>query len=366
VSNIVNGRQTDPAVVRERFDLDLGYDDTLGGRQLRRAQAGHAARLTRMWAQHPGELAKWAEAAAITARGTRTWEQDSGEPLAERLDTATKDLRQQVRDGRFALKEKANSLGRGRLRVVAGDVEQVLEGDRVVVMAEWSKGRAVRPSALRAAQAYAAAGWPTLIVSARDPWTRLRAPSVPDGIAVISRPNSAYDFGSWRDALGAYPQIAAKDRVVLTNDSLEGPARPLDELLRRIEQTKADVWGVTLNPMPRRHLHSFLLAFTGGALARQPLRDFFASVQAQPSKKSVIEFYELGLTAAADEAGLSVEAGWTAEELGVPEGTLIPIYAWQELMDAGFPFVKRVLITQLRFAAWRPAIEARMASAPPT
>ena len=179
-------------------------------------------------------------------------------------------------------------------------------------------------------------------------------------MAVVSRPNSAYDFGSWRDALGAYPQIATKDRVVLTNDSIEGPAGPLDELLGRIEETEANVWGVTLNPLPRRHLHSFLLAFAGGVLAREPLRNFFAEVKAQPSKKSVIEFYELGLTAAADEAWLSVEAGWTADELGVPEATLIPIYAWQELMDAGFPFVKRVLLTQLRFAAWRPAIEARL------
>src|SRR5690606_1010327 len=99
VSNIVNGRQTDPAVVRERFDLGLGYDDTLRGRPLRQAQAGHAARLGRLWVRHPGELVKWAEAATVTARGTRTWERDSGEPFAERLDAATKDLRAQVRDG---------------------------------------------------------------------------------------------------------------------------------------------------------------------------------------------------------------------------------------------------------------------------
>lgn len=44
---------------------------------------------------------------------------------------------------------------------------------------------------------------------------------------------------------------------MLTNDSLEGQAGPLDELLRGIEQTEADVWGLTLNPLPRRHLHSF-------------------------------------------------------------------------------------------------------------
>ena len=33
--------------------------------------------------------------------------------------------------------------------------------------------------------------------------------------------------------VGAYPQIATKDRVVLTNDSIEGPAGPPDELLGR-------------------------------------------------------------------------------------------------------------------------------------
>lgn len=363
VSNIVNGRQVDPSVVRERFRLDLGYDAGLRGLPLRRAQLGHGARLGRLWARHPGELTKWLEAAAVSARGTRVWAQDSGEPFSERFDEGTKDLRVRVREGRFALGERANALGPQGLRVVAGDVGEVLAADRVVVLVEWSTGRDVRACALRTARAYAAAGWPTLVVAARDPWVRLRAPQVPAGVAVARRPNSGYDFGSWRDALAAFPQIATTDRVVLMNDSLEGPAGPLDELLRRIEGTSADVWGVSMNPSPRRHLHSFLLAFRGGVLAQEPLRDFFAGVTAQSSKQMVIDHYELGLTAVAERAGLQVEAGWTPQELGVPAATLVPIHAWAPLMDAGFPFVKRVLLTQLRFAAQRPAIEARLGAA---
>lgn len=103
---------------------------------------------------------------------------------------------------------------------------------------------------------------------------------------------------------------------------------------------------------------NFLLAFIGGVLAREPLRDFSTAVRAQPSEKSVIE-YKLGLTAAADEAGLSVEGG-IADGLGVPGATLIP--AGDD--GRGSPFVKRVLLTQLRFAAWRPAIEHRLEAAP--
>ncbi|WP_134772057.1 glycosyltransferase [Ornithinimicrobium flavum] len=360
VSNIVNGRQTAPTVVRERFDLDLTYDATLGGGRLWRAQVGHAARLVNLWARHPGELAKWAEATAVTARGTRTWGQDAGVPFAERLDLATKAQRRRLRDGRFALKEKVNSLGRGWLRVVAGDVEQVLAGDRVVVMAEWSPGRDVRSSALRAAQAYAAAGWPTLVVAARDPWTRLRAPSVPSGVAVVSRPNSAYDFGSWRDALSAYPQIAGKARVILTNDSLEGPAGSLEELTRRITTSDAQVWGATWNRRPRPHLQSSLMVFSGGVLGLPDLQRFFADVAPQQSKEDVILAYEIGLSALVRELGLSTATGWSQDELGMPPDANA-LLAWEVLLDAGFPFVKRVLLTEPRFAAWRPAIEARLA-----
>ena len=112
----------------------------------------------------------------------------------------------------------------------------------------------------------------------------------------MRRPNVGYDFGSWGAALTAYPQIASKSLVVLTNDSLAGPYGPLDDLVARIEASPADVWAATDTHHPAVHLHSYLLGFRGGLLAREPLRGFFAGVRAQETKRAVIETYEFGLS----------------------------------------------------------------------
>lgn len=84
VSNIVNGRQTHPRVVADRFAIDLGYDARLAGARLRRAQVRQLGRLLGLWVRHPGELTKWVEATWWTSRGTRLWPQGSGVTLSDR------------------------------------------------------------------------------------------------------------------------------------------------------------------------------------------------------------------------------------------------------------------------------------------
>lgn len=358
VSNIVNGPQVAPGVVAERFDFDLGYAAGLRGTALRRAQLRHLAGMGRLWAGHPGEFTKWVEAAAITALGTRTWPPNSGDSLSDWIKARTRPARSRANDARWAAKERLNATGRSALRPVAGDVTDVLGAERVVVLAEWSRGRELRPSALAAASAYAAAGWPTLIVAARDRGVPLRRTDVPAGVAVVRRRNSAYDFGSWRDALATYPELAAKPHVILTNDSLEGPVGPLDELLRRIETGTAPVWAATQALAPVPHLQSYLLAFRDGVLATPELAGFFAAVAPQPSKKLVIRTYEIGLSRLLEQQGVSAEVGWTHGELGLAPHTEPSLAGWQPLVDHGFPFVKRVLLRDSRFVAVRPTIEA--------
>src|SRR5690606_29256967 len=104
------------------------------------------------------------------------------------------------------------------------------------------------------------------------------------------------DFGSWAHALRAWPEIAGKDLVILTNDSLIGPLGPLDELLRRLHTSRANVWAATANHRPVEHLQSYLLAFRGGILGQDPLDKFFGAVQHLESKRAVVETYEMGLT----------------------------------------------------------------------
>lgn len=361
VSNIVNGVRVAPAVVAERFDFHLGYDASAKGRQLRWGQVRQLAHLGGLWWRHPGEFTKWAEAAAITALGTRDWARNSGDGLTEWVKDRTRGVRSGLRDARWWARERRNAGRAGQLRPVAGDVDAVLAGDRVVVLAEWSRGVNLRPCALAAANAYAAAGWPTLVVAARHPWVPVRRPTVPSGVAVVRRANSAYDFGGWRDALAAFPRIAAKRLVVLTNDSLEGPVGPLDELLRRIEGSEAPVWAATAVTEPVPHLQSYLLAFRDGVLAAPALAEFFARVVSQSSKGDVVRAYEMGLGRRASEAGLAVDIGWTNKELGVAPSVNPWAGAWQHLVRCGFPFVKRVLLTDSAFAAVRPAVEELLA-----
>jgi lipopolysaccharide biosynthesis protein len=243
-------------------------------------------------------------------------------------------------------------------RLVAGDLDAVLGADRVAVLAEYSLGGRLRPEALRGAAAWADAGVPTLIVAARDAWSpkTLQVDPLPDGVAVVRRPNVGYDFGSWGAALTAYPQIAAKSLVVLTNDSLAGPYAPLDELVARIVASPADVWAATSNVHPQVHLQSYLLAFRGGVLAREPLRDFFANVRAQETKRDVVRTYEFGLSDLLQRHAMTTDVGWTKEALGVSPGTDSVYGAWSRMLAGGFPFVKRTVLEDPRFADQRDAV----------
>jgi hypothetical protein len=376
VSNIVNGMRTSPQVVTERFRIDLGYDTAIGGRRLLAERARHAGSLARLWGAHPGELTRFVEARWWRSRGTHERPQDDGATLTDRVQQVEHDvrdwwqrsaarrrLRKAKSDARLAKWRVQRSLNESlpaAPRLLAGDLDAVLGEDRLVVLAEYSLGRELRPESLAGAKAWAAAGVPTLVVSARDAWT----PSAPDledlppGVAVVRRPNVGYDFGSWGAALSAYPAIADKRLVIVTNDSLAGPFGPLDRLLARIEASTAEVWSATGNHFPQDHMQSYLLAFRDGVLGREPLRGFFAEIRAQETKKAVIQAYEFGLSDLVRRHGLHAEVGWPKEALGIERSTDSVLGGWAAMLTSGFPFVKRTLLEQRRFAELRPAVAA--------
>ena len=374
LSNIVNGPRVDPGVVAERLRFDLRYDADIAGRDLLAARARQAGRLMRLWTSHPGELTKAVEAWSWRLRGTHERPQDDGATLTDRVQRweqvsraqweSSKNhgrvlrLQHEARRAKWRVQRRLNESLPAEPRLVAGDLDAVLGADRIVVLAEYSLGGRLRPEALSGAAAWAAAGVPTLVVAARDAWSSktLQVDPLPDGVAVVRRPNVGYDFGSWGAALATYPVIAGKPLVVLTNDSLAGPYGPLDDVLARIETSGADVWAATDNHVPQTHLQSYLLAFRGGVLAREPLRGFFAGVRAQETKKAVILAYEFGLTDLALAHGLVIDVGWSKEALGIPVSNDSALGAWDRMLGRGFPFVKRVLLEDRRFAHQRDTI----------
>jgi hypothetical protein len=374
VSNIVNGPRVSPRVVADRFRIDLGYDSDIAGRRLLAARARQAGRLARLWTSHPGELTKAAEATGWRLRGTHERPQDDGATLTDKVQSLEQDIgrrwqasflrrraddtKRRARLAKWRLQRRLNESLPPTPRLLVGDLDAVLAADRVVLLAEYSLGGSLRPEALSGAAGWAAAGVPTLIVSARDAWATWSPPQgdLPDGVAVVARPNVGYDFGSWGAALTAYPEIAEKQTVVLTNDSLAGPYAPLDDLVARMEASPADVWAATRNHVPQDHLQSYLLRFRGGVLGREPLRGFFASVRAQETKWAVIQAYECGLSELVQRHGLTTETGWSKESLGIDRTTDSVLGGWPRMLASGFPFVKRTLLEQRRFADVRDAV----------
>ncbi len=204
--------------------------------------------------------------------------------------------------------------------------------------------------------------------------------------AVIVRRNIGYDFGAWRDAIDflGLPRTETEE-IIFANDSVFGPLAPLGDILRRLDYTKADIWGLTESWQLRYHLQSFFLAFGPAALRSEAFRDFWDSVRPVPVKSFIVHAYEVGVTQAMVKGGLRCAALWSyeglmraansegLEKLLVAEENEFrrndPIHItrklhvlrirdgvarrvalnptsdlWRQLLLSGFPFIKRELL----------------------
>ena len=203
---------------------------------------------------------------------------------------------------------------------------------------------------------------------------------------VIIRKNIGYDFGAWRDALEhlRLPR-ADTEEIIFANDSVFGPLLPLGDTLRRLDYGKADIWGLTESWQVRYHLQSFFLAFGPRAIRAGAFGEFWQSVRPVPVKAYIVKAYEIGVTQAMMQGGLSCAALWGYESLVklanraeleklIDEdeseiGKADPIQItrklqilrirdgvarrvalnptsdlWRQLLISGFPFIKRELL----------------------
>jgi hypothetical protein len=203
---------------------------------------------------------------------------------------------------------------------------------------------------------------------------------------VIVRRNIGYDFGAWRDAIDflGLPRSDTEE-VIFANDSVFGPLLPLGDTLRRLNYTKADIWGLTESWQVRYHLQSFFMAFGPAALRAEAFKKFWASVRPVPMKFYIVHAYEVGVTQAMVKGGLRCAALWGYESLiklvnreeleklilqdETEIGKADPIQRtrklqvmrirdgiarrvalnptsdlWRQLLLSGFPFIKRELL----------------------
>ncbi len=237
-----------------------------------------------------------------------------------------------------------------RQKVSLWPADKVTLGPRVALFCHFDAHGAVRADTLRYLAALHDAGFSIVAVSNSgslrpDAMTALHSLCA----AVLVRRNVGYDFCAWREGLErlGLPR-GDTELLLLANDSVYGPLHPLTPLLARIASGGADVWGLTDSEQIRFHLQSYFLAANAAALRSDAWRRFWRSVRPVPSKHLMIRCYEVGLTQRLSRAGLRCQALWPLTSMQLPDRastTVNPTHdLWRQLLDAGFPFIKRELV----------------------
>lgn len=219
------------------------------------------------------------------------------------------------------------------------------DASHVAVLAQWSRSTVMSRSMCALVAELQAYGYRVVVSSACEATGHLEwaDPVDLDQLTVIRKPNVGYDFGSWSLALHAVPDLSARSRVILANDSMAGPFIPMAPLLEHLDSTPADVWALTDSYQFGYHLQSYFLGFTDGVLCERPLQHFWAGICHEPDRDTVIGRYELGLSRLLREEGF-VQVPAFAHELVVQAGENPVIKGWRELLRRGFPFIKREIL----------------------
>ena len=282
-----------------------------------------------------------------------------------------------------------------------------LVGPRIVLFVHFDSGHNVRPYVIEYLAGLQAAGLSVLFVSNAG---SLRPEAIeqikPFCAGILIRRNIGYDFVAMREGLAHFGLPRADtELLILANDSVYGPLRPLDEMISKFDFGQADLWGATDSWQARYHLQSYFLA-AGPALLHHPAwTKFWAQVEPVPSKRWVIAKYEVGITQWMLRESLRCAAVWPYQDLmhkidpeALPPGASSyeadtdPVVTmrriqmrririgyvnrtaqnptsdlWRQLLNAGFPFLKRELLRDNPTAVsdivdWRLVVQATSAA----
>jgi len=257
-------------------------------------------------------------------------------------------------------------------------------GPKVCVYVHWDGAGEVRDHVLHHVRSLAEAGLSVVFVTNAG-FLRPAAMAALQGVCagVLIRSNVGYDFGAWREGFEIL-QLPRPDTemVVMANDSVYGPVRPLHDLIGAFDFSQADIWGCTESWQTRYHLQSYLIAFSPRVVASDAWRSFWAGVRPTWSKMWLVRLYEIGLTQAMLKAGFTCRAIWPYQRLvndldpdlltdhteGGPNLADPTVRArqyqtrhirnlsvlrrplnptsdlWRQLMQTRFPFIKRELL----------------------
>ncbi len=234
-----------------------------------------------------------------------------------------------------------------------------LDGEIALFVTHSGSG-ALKPHVPPYLQALHSAGVSVLLIVVADNPAFVE-PEVLDLVAgAVVRENRGYDFACWAHATRLYPQVYSAAILYLLNDSVVAATHSncFTAMLERVRRSAADVVGLTESYQHQWHVQSYFLALKPNALSSWALHFFFDTLQILRSKDAIIRTYECRLASLLENAGCSVDVLFRSPAVRDPT-----VFGWQGLLEAGFPFVK-VLLLRGSFPAadagnWRPLLARR-------
>ncbi|TDG30378.1 hypothetical protein [Paracraurococcus ruber] len=200
------------------------------------------------------------------------------------------------------------------LRQAAGAMPS--NGRAICLYAHFSPAGRVTDMVLRQLEEYTLLGFDVVFVSASPRLQEEDWQAVLDRCAVaIHRRNYALDFGSWCDAARTLRhEIAGAEELLLANDSVLGPIRPLDPVFATLRSGGDGLFGLTESMQHIVHLQSYLLLARGRA-AVGDLLDFLLGMRLSARKSAIIRRGELAVSGHMARRGHRVAALYGYAEL---------------------------------------------------
>jgi hypothetical protein len=265
--------------------------------------------------------------------------------------------------------------------------------DTLMIMVHFDPLGTVDPHVVTAVDTYVDAGIDVCAVTV-ELGPEASEPLLKRCIAVLDRDENddLRDFGAWALALDAIGEhhLDAYERVILANDSTYFPACDPAPFLEALQAQTCDIWAASDSfSGGRYHLQSYFLALS--RRGRRLLTPELARRTRQhpsPTKLSLIQHFEIGLTQHALQEGLEVGCFRSVKDLDPTGGALADLLSppdardlspllltitnqmhhfWRAALRSGLPFLKVELLRDnpldVDISGWRAEIDGAACTA---
>lgn len=124
---------------------------------------------------------------------------------------------------------------------------------------------------------------------------------------IFYRENRGFDAGGYKDALCdflGWDKVLAFDELVLVNDSMFGPFKPMKDIFAEMEEKKVDFWGLTKHGEAKSdgisyipaHIQSYFLAIGSKLLHSRVFRDYWEDMRYYETFHDTVLNHELKFT----------------------------------------------------------------------